>query len=231
MRAAASPPAPPTIPPTTSGNTNACQSTGWSDRTSNCGKVRVTGSAATTIGIANPSPTAEPASAAGRGRRSRPFPCSRPARNARTTTATVSAPIATWSTASVAAPAPPKMLRLRATWVVVNVTRTLASVSARPILNQDHGRYQWLTAYVSHAIAWPAMKTGRNTINAPRARPWSTSACGRVSGGSSCFCGQPALMSRAAPPRGARPARGSARRRRPPPPTPRLSRRRSRASR
>ena len=86
------------------------------------------------------------------------------------------------------------MLTLRTTWVVVNVTRTLASASARPILNQDQGRYQWLTAYVSHAIAWPAMKTGRNTINAPRARPWSSNACGRVSGGSSCFCGQPALI-------------------------------------
>ena len=76
----------------------------------------------------------------------------------------------------------------------MNVTRALASVSASPILNHDHGRYQRLTAYVSHAIACPATNTGRKTRSAPRRTPERSNAVGRVSAGVSGAAGNPALI-------------------------------------
>src|SRR4029453_15030564 len=62
----------------------------------------------------------------------------------------------------------------------VNPTRTLASVSASPILNHDHGRYQPLTRYVSHATACPATNTGTNTSRAPRRTPDHSNESGRA---------------------------------------------------
>ena len=128
----------PADPATARGSVNATHNTGCSRSMPNCGKPSVIGNAATNIGSANPSPTADPASADAAGRLSSPRPCSRPARNARTSTAIVRAPIATCRVATDATPS--------AVSVDVNGTRTLASVSASPILNHDQGWYQPLAA-------------------------------------------------------------------------------------
>ena len=203
-RAPATPPTAPVTKPTTRGRAKACHNTGWRRSIPNCGKPSVMGKAATNIGSANPGPTAEPASAEAAGRRSSPRPCSLPARYASTSTAIVSAPIATCKVATEVAPSAPS--------VDVKGTRTLARVSASPILNHDHGWYQPLAAYVSHASAWPATKIGRNTRNAPRRSPPTSRALGRVSGATCAATAPAALIRTGAPPRSSRPATASARR-------------------
>src|SRR5512132_2287606 len=145
-RATDRPPIAPHEPHTASGRTTACHNTGRRWSIPNWGNPSVTNGATITIGTANPRAGAAPAIAAAIGRASSPRACSRPARKASTTTAIASAPIATSNTDPACTAerrdGVPGPVELRAT----NVTRTLASVSASPILNQDHGRYQPLTA-------------------------------------------------------------------------------------
>ena len=66
------PPMAPADPATASGSANASHNTGCSRSMPNCGKPSVIGNAATNIGSAKPSPTAEPASADAAGVASEP---------------------------------------------------------------------------------------------------------------------------------------------------------------
>src|SRR5512132_1701350 len=115
-RATKRPPIAPHEPHTASGRTTACHSTGRRWSIPNWGNPSVTNGATITIGTANPRAGAAPAIAAAIGRTSSTDPaCAAERRHG--------------------APGP---VELRA----ANVTRTLASASASPILNHDQGRYQ-----------------------------------------------------------------------------------------
>ncbi len=203
----ASPPTAPTTPPATSGSTNAHASTGSRAVIPRPGNPSRTTRAAIAIGTAKPGPTADPAIAAARGCRSRPLACAAPARNARITTAIVSAPTASSIVAVSNTLGPPPGGRAPRT-TASNGTRTLVSAYARPTSNHDHGLYLPLMAYSSQAIACEAAATGRKTRSAPRRRPPRIRAGARVSGGDPVATPPgPAggLIIPAAPPRSERP--------------------------
>src|SRR5439155_7888559 len=159
-------------------------------------------------GRAKARPGEGPRIAAASGRSSSPPACARPARKASLTTGTVRPPRAPARVAGKRS-SPKKPTEGTPLDEPVNVTRTLASVSASPILNQDQGRYQPLTAYVSHAIACPATNTGRKTESAPRRIPESSDAAARVSGEITSPAGKPALIRRAGPQPAGRPPTGA----------------------